>query len=86
MFLKDVRRTIYISVDEPIFLSSVQSTLDTLATSLKLNWIVSVVNRYWVAIYKAGFRSVRFLLLNKSDTISLTEAFQLEAKGEAGRV
>jgi hypothetical protein len=55
MFFKDICSTIYISVDEPTFLGSVQSTLNALATSFKLNWIVSIVNGDWVAIHKAGF-------------------------------
>jgi hypothetical protein len=86
MFLKDICSTVYVSVDEPTFLSSVQSALDTLATSLELNWIVSVVNGDWVAIYKAGFRSVGFLLFDKSNTVSLTEAFQLEALAKRGAI
>ncbi len=86
MFFKDVRSTIYISVDEPTLLGLVQSPLDTFAASLKFNWIVSVVNRDWVTIYKTGFGSVGFLLFNKSDTVSLTEAFQLEALAKRGAI
>jgi hypothetical protein len=79
MLTQNVGSTINISIDQPIVLILIQSTLNSLATAIKLNWVVCVVNRDRVIIQKSRLVRIRLFLLNRYNPVPFTQAFQFEA-------